>query len=543
MKWPRIHRDCDPEIARAVNTFLTVIRVNDVLVRISRKIRARKGKASGSYQDWWPHLRLELLVEVVEPLLIDLNEFRLAGGYAADAALGVLEEIVAYLQRPDTVHPPRERSDMQLVDEYLQPVFEALQLEIAPDEYQQFGSDTPNGGRFLHELTRRTLREWFAQDGGVELGLRLHCAGAVEFAGHFVDDDIAQVLFEKYRKRLLNLPANQSRAESPRRPKSSSRTDRKSKRRLRWNASGIEAVRTAVSLAHRRTALRDDKAHKELRRGNVYFCELCDRLTQKVTNHGALSTDGVGSARYCENHALSGGTLYQRDHPRKTEFEWLHHLVLREAEHDRDFRRRLTESSNESLARAFEHTNLCQCFLCSDKENIEIIMPSDKDFVSLMAFHANARKIAYALAQAWHDSGAIIIDGIVQRGSTLAAAGESACLNAKEAGQRNGLAIARLLHQGTAVPKIAARLGISERAVYQRKAGFRGSYDFSPGRSQHLTWWPFGALAEPNTLTFSRVASKWRHCEDEYDHLALNARNHRRVASPLSLPTRSSARR
>ena len=528
MKRPLLPDNCDPEIARAVNTFLIMIRVNDVLVRISRKVRARKSRTSGSHRNWWPNLRFELLAEVVEPLLMDLNEFRLAGGYAAEVALGVLEEAVTYLQRPDPVHPPRERLDMQLVDEYLQPVFETLRDEVASNGWRDLLRDPHSSTTLIDELTHRTLRKWFDFDGGEELERLLqHLVSGEYYAENYVGGLVPN-LFERARERFSKSPA----------------------RNIRWDESGVNAVLHAVALVRERIQAKRTRGREGARSENVYFCELCDGLTQRMSNECDPSKVDACSKRYCELHASGDRNLYRSDILKRRGFDWLYKMILLEAHRDSAYRKRFLATADLDCPDFLGHISSCP--FCSGRPfERECFDPSRKHFASLMAFHANARKVAYQLADRYHNGRAYLIDEAVQRGEDAeGAAAEYQLDTFKAVGQHRGLALARLLHQRIEDSEIAVRLGISPSAVSQRKKKLSGSFDFANGRDMELVWWPFDDISGPDIARFPTRAlgESWRHSAHEYRHLAIapasnTLRHQRRVASLSSLSTRSSARK
>jgi hypothetical protein len=409
-------------------------------------------------------------------------------------------------------------------------VFGSLRATIAPSDWPQLLEDPNGGAALIDRLTRTSLRQWFERDGGAELELLLQHLMLREY---FVDDyydGTYRNLFERAEDRFLISPG---------------------KRHVQWNGAGIEALLFVVGAIRQRLIWKQFRRSERKAPAAAYFCELCDELTQRMSNERAASMAGTGSARYCVRHASGDRSLYERDVQNKQEFELLLSSVLGEARRDPDFRRRLIDVSYANWLEITEHTKTCS--FCGGHPLASACFDPEKKFFSrLITFHANARKVAYRLAGSHNSDGrAYLIDEAVQRGKRAKDAAQSWRLSTDKAiGQHCGLALARLIHQRVQGAEIARRLGISPSAVSQRKKnGLNGSFDFTPTREMDLVWWPFDDIAGPHIARFPTcsLGTNWRHSEGEYHHLACSSskprKTHRRKANSSSLPTKSSARR
>lgn len=528
--WPALPTDCAPEIAEAVTTFVALLRVSDVLVRVSRTIgaRRRRAKERGYSQVWWPNLNRELVREHIDPLHEDLLRLEASDRYSAAVALDVLLEARSTLELAESSRPfPGHKSDVRLVEECLQPLFETLQEVVALDIGDALSEDPFDSAVLVRELGRRSLREWFEHDEGAELEKLLEYLILGEYETEAHHDGLHRNLFERAEDRFLCSPG---------------------KRHVRWNKSGIEAFLIAVDVVRQRMCAKQARKRSRETLAAIYFCELCDELTQRMSNECTPSNAGTGSTRYCERHASGDRHLYQTDVLKRREFRWLQAVILAEAKNDTSYKERFL-LANAHRAGVVEHTD--SCFFCSGRPfEAECFNPSSEYFPSLMAFHANVRKVAYFLTHSYHDGRAFLLDEAAQRGDGVKDAARGYRLSTDKAmGQHCGLALARLLHQGKKGSEIAARLGVSPSAVSQRKASLRGAFDFGPERDMELVWWPFDDIGGRDVARFpSRpLGWEWRHSEDEYRHLSRvrHARksDHRRAGSSSSLPTRSSARR
>ncbi|MBD8526218.1 hypothetical protein [Pseudomarimonas arenosa] len=526
--WPELAADCDPNIAEAVNTLLGSIRVNDALLRISRTIgaRRRRAKEQGSGHTWWPKLNQDLRREHIDPLREDLFHLAMRDRYASFIVENALNELQSFLKQEDAPgSAPGHKSDLRLVDEFLQPIFESLRALVTPAFIGESPADTDGGEAIIRELERMTLRQWFELDAGASLERLLqHLVLAECYSASCVED--GRSLFERFG------PGHGA-------------------SRIRWNESGIDALLVAVAFVRERFESRLHRRRSAENGGRTYFCELCDELTQWMSNERDASAAGSGSKRYCERHASTDRQLYQSDVLKRREFEWIYSMVLLEAKGDAGYKERFLQATGSRRLDLIEHTESCR--FCSGRPfETECFDPSKDDFPSLMAFHANARKVAYSLAQSLHDGRAFLIDEAVQRGEDVRQCATGYRLDTGKAlGQRCGLALAHLMLQGKRGSEIAEHLRISASAVSQRKTGLRGSFDFNPERQLELVWWPFDDIAGPDIVKFpSRpMGWDWRHSEDEYHHLVRPVRNsqataqRRTVDSSSSRPTKSSARK
>lgn len=528
--WPSFTADCAPEIAEAVTTFVALLRVSDALVHVSRTIgaRRRRAKEQGSSQVWWPDLNRELIREHIDPLHEDLLCLEASARHSAAVALDVLLEARSALEQAESSRPiPGHKSDLRLVEECLQPLFETLQEVVALDIGDELSKDPHGGAVLVREIGRRSLREWFEHDEGAELGALLEYLVLGECETEAYHDGLYRNLFERADDRFLCSLGE---------------------RHVRWNESAIEALLVAIDVVRQRMDAKQTRKRRRDTPAATYFCELCDELTQRMFNECASSTAGTGSTRYCERHASGDRHLYQSDVLKRREFHWLHAMVLAEAKNDASYKDRFLPA-NARRVNVAEHTD--SCFFCSGRPfETECFNPASEYFSSLMAFHANVRKVAYLLAHGYHDGRAFLLDEAAQRGDSVKEAAHGYRLNTDKAvGQHSGLALARLLGQGKKGSEIAACLGISPSAVSQRKASLRGAFDFSSERHMELVWWPFDDIGGSDVAKFpSRpLGWDWRHSEDEYRHLSRAGQpqrnDHCRAGSSSSLPTRSSARR
>lgn len=509
--WPELAADCDPKIAEAINTLVGLLRVNDALMQVSRTIGARRRRAreKGSDQDWWPELNRELSREHVVPLQEDVLRLAMRDRYASFVVTNALQRIRAFLEQTEPSQPtPGRSSDMQLVEDCLQPIFERLPA-VAASSISDGSPGDPNGGEaVLRKLQRLTLRQWLEIDGGADLE---HLLQSLVLAEYYTADCAD-------RKKLFEHSEKDCRAKP-----------------IYWNESGLDALLVAVGLVRQRIEEKQRRKRKNDSTMRVYFCELCDELTQWMLNERDPLVAGTGSRRYCERHASTDRHLYQSDSPKRREFEWTYAMVLDEAWRDAGYKERFLRPADPHRAEAIEHTSACH-FCRGRAYESACFDPSKPYFRSLLAYHANARKVAYALAHSHHDGRAFLLDEATQRGDDLREAAKGYRLHTnKAAGQHCGLSMARLLHQGMKGSDVADQLGISPSAVSQRKASLRGAFDFSAERHMELIWWPFDDIYGPNVMKFpSRpLGWEWRHSDDEYRHLARAPSRRKRVINDV----------
>lgn len=496
--WPELATDCDSEIAEAINTLVGLLRVNDALIRVSRTIGARRRRAreQGSDQAWWPELNSELLREHIVPLQEDVLRLAMRDRYASFVVANALQRIRAFLEQTEPSQPtPGHSSDMRLVEDCLQPIFEMLPAVTASSVRDGSPEDHNGGEAVLRKLHRLTLRQWFEIEGGADLERLLQ---SLVLAEYYTADCVDRTkLFERSDKDCCANP-------------------------VRWNESGVDALLIAVGLVRQRIEGKQRRKRESESVTRVYFCELCDELTQWMLNERDPLVAGTGSRRYCERHASTDRHLYQSDSLKRREFEWTYAMVLDEAERDAGYKGRFLRPTDPHRTEVVEHTSACQ--FCSGRPYEHACFdPSKSYFRSLLAYHANARKVAYALAHSHHDGRAFLLDEAVQRGDDLREAAKGYRLHtSKAAGQHFGVSLARLLRQGMKGSEVADQLGISPSAVSQRKASLRGAFDFSAERHMELIWWPFDDIGGPDVMKFpSRpLGWEWRHSDDEYRHLA-----------------------
>jgi hypothetical protein len=468
----------------------------------------------------------------------------------------MLEGIEAYLlQVAEDQPPPPHKDDMRLVDEYMQPIFAGLR------DLSTTGQKDRNV--ILDEILQTTAYEWFKRDNGSELECHLEHLALREQTNLFkqprITTDWAEVMTpgvmvevtvdEAESLGLIEEPSVTAEGAWEANTPSYSMVDLGNKKvEGHQYSTGTGALLFAVGLMRQRIEAKcaqRKRRRKEQEPPNVYFCELCDDLTQWMSR--GKKTSPTGSKRYCESH--SDRTRCKKDNLKKCEFDWLYRTVLFEASRDASYLRRLLGPTDAYRHDAVEHISSCPS--CSGKTfQLECFDASKKYFPELLTFHANARKVAYHLAHSYYDSRAYSVDCAVQKGGNPRETARFYRLNSDKAfGQYCGLATARLLHQRAKGAEIAARLGLSESAVSQRKSALSGCFDFGTGRDLNLIWWPFDDIAGSNIARFPTRAlgEPWRHSVDEYHHLVVipdnTAKHQRWTTRSSSLSTRSSARR
>jgi len=509
-RWPVIPADCDPVIAKAVNTFLASLYVSDALLCISRTIgdrrrRAKKQSSNLTCLTWWPELNRRLIDEHLTPLLDDLQAGRRTVG---DAVPHLLRESKSYLtQSQPRLELPRYKMAARLADEYLQPVLETL-----PDThcYGTLESGAwSDGAALVRKISTWTFREWF------------ECHGRA----HYLEEDLEYLVLGEYctedyvdgRYRNLFEVAEDFWNEFQRDDDQLNVT---------WNQSGIEAILFVVRVMRQRIEAKQAKQDEE-QKPQPYFCELCDALTQRTSNEHDPKKIDTGSARFCKDHDPNENpSRYKKDAQKKLDFDLMVSCVLGEARRDPDYGRRLLDAADANWTKVVEHT--CSCIFCGGHPLEPACFDRAREyFPSLIAFHANARKVAYQLAHSFHWGRANLIDDAVQRREDAKEAARHCGLNTdKAAGQHSELALVRLLHQKEKRSEIARRLGTSSSAVSQRIADLNGSWDFALERCDYLRWWPFDDIAGPDIARFpSRsLGSNWRHSSKEYQHLVRTRR-------------------
>lgn len=556
---PASRGDRDSTIFHAVNTFLAMLKVNDALLRISRTISDRRRRAAecGSDQRWWPDLNRDLHKKYVVPLIEELTAFQPKDGYDSNATMFAVQKTASALTLANKEVPlPPIRSELQLVEDYLQPAFSRLATKIGGQ-----GADLVRVA-ILGEIAKDTFREWLKKGSGRELVSYLERLVATEprlppklritddqslFGMPGVVVELSREDAEKWgafeEDALTEEDAWETQADSV-----SYSMVELTARKLGWYECETEAksILLAVNLAQQRLdGKRTSGSHKASLQ-TWHFCELCDGLVE-LSGHEAVAAASK-SSRFCKTHSSA------RSRSGKSpghEVSWYISTLLQEAYKDPDYKRRFVEGldDGELLAEIVDHTNACD--FCSGRSiRPECLDPSKRYFAGLMAFHANVRKVAHKIANSYYSSIAWMIDRAVQEGRCAREYMGSYRLDTDKAvGQYSGLALARLLFQKVTGVEIAARLGISPSAVSQRRSALTGCFDFAPRRNPSLVWWPFDDIAGNSIIKFPARAlgEGWRHSTGEYHHLARPSgafrETHLRVARSSSLPTKSSARR
>lgn len=563
IEWPQVSDTCDRRISEALYTFLALLRASEAVADVELVASSWKPRAKDAGQDraLWAEQSRSLMSAYVNPARENLFDLELRDRYSAGLAHSLLDEVQQYLRQPECARDlPRCMTGVELIEYYLQPVFDSLQDVIAPDDWSRLLEDQHGGAALLDRLAVMTLRQWFEMDGGRELEQLLQYLVLGEYEIEEYQGGNYRNLFESAEDRL-DLETN--------------------KEHIRWNGAGVDAL-LSVILFIRRRCLRVERVPGQREpKGFRYFCELCDEKTERIANEDDPSKSGTGNVRYCAKH-VSGrrDSRYKADLPKKEDFDWLYVLVLQEARRDEGYRRRISNISGRLLTLAFGHTECCECRLCVDRathpsgwailldhrSQTSLFWTSDdgsrthmsasdlclNEFQSLIAFHANVRKVAYQLAQSnLHFLSSQIDEEFKKCGDFAAALDTFPPMNKKLLGRHNTISIVRLLREGYTKSEVAEKVNLSPSAITQRVEKLEGCFDYAPERDPQLRAWPMclGCIDGPHIAKF-RIPSldfEWRHSEDEYRHLAPYRRavsnSQRRMGMSSSFPTKSSARR
>ncbi|MDL1869086.1 winged helix-turn-helix transcriptional regulator [Gammaproteobacteria bacterium PRO6] len=563
IEWPEFSDTCDRRISEAVYTFLALLRASEAVADVELVASSWKPRAKDAGQDraLWAEQSRSLMSAYVNPARENLFDLELRDRYSAGLAHSLLDEVQQYLRQPECARDlPRCMTGVELIEYYLQPVFDSLQDVIAPDDWSRLLEDQHGGAVLLDRLAVMTLRQWFEMDGGRELERLLQYLVLGEYEIEEYQSGNYRNLFESAEDRL-DLETN--------------------KEHICWNDAGVDALLSVIPVVRRRCLKVERIPSQREPKGFRYFCELCDEKTERIANECDPSKSGMGNVRYCAKH-VSGrrGSRYKVDLLQKEDFDRLYILVLQEARRDEKYRRRISKISGNLLTLAFGHTECCECRLCVDRatlpcawgvflnfrsrsshfwmspqgsrEHMSAADLSNDDFHSLMAFHANARKMAYQLAQSdLHSLSSELDEELKRRGDFAAALDTFPSMNKKLLGRHNTISIVRLLREGYTKSEVAEKVNLSPSAITQRVEKLEGCFDYAPERDPQLRAWPMclGCIDGPHIAKF-RIPSldfEWRHSEDEYRHLAPYRRavsnSQRRMGMSSSFPTKSSARR
>lgn len=517
---------CDPEIAEAFNTFCAMLKVNDALIATSKAINHRRRRASSR----------SLIDAHIAPLFREVGQFQPASGYAREAAHMLLVEARSLLEQPrPSQHGLKYKNDLQLVDEHLQPVFSKLCNPLGAHD------ERANLEGLIAKLSSRTLREWFRRDQGAELECLLEHLAMNEYRSPLVvthDPRMAEVpgyCLEISREEADEWGLVEDDALSDEDAEQASIVSYSSvsikNRELGWHqpSSGTGMLLYAVALVRERLeSRRSGKPQKKHPSG--YFCELCSELTQWASNSSDSSKAQTGSNRFCKEHADKKiRARYMKDRSKKYDIGRLSRLILAEANKDPTYMERLLGTSEGGeLTDVVEHMKACS-FCQGEFGATACFDPSKKFFAKLMAIHANARKVAYKLADSYHGYKAAGIDINIQRGLILMEVSSGFGLMSSIAvSQHSGIALAHLIHQRLKGVEIAQRLGMSERWVSENRSRLTGCFDFCPSRNLELRWWPFddlpqGDISGPYVMRFPTrslgSSKRWRHSAEEYRFL------------------------
>lgn len=551
----------NPRIARAVNTFFAMLKVNDALLRISRSIsdRRRRAAEAGKRDRWWPDLNRELHGKLIAQINVELANFRPKDGYATELVVPLVEETTAILIVSRTEAPlPSIKSDLQLIDDLLQPAFNELCGMIKANTH---GREKDG---ILASIGRHTFRDWFKLGKGAELLSRLEAFIANQprsspephitqdkslmgMPGVIVEisrqDAYAECFFEE--DAITAEDACESQADNL----SYSMVDLTNRELGFYECETDEkAILLALSLVQQRADARRGSSNRENALHSSYFCGICDELREPMFSDDYSESANRIQKPFCKLH------LDARSRTGKSSSEnvgWFVSTILREAARDAKYRHRFIGKycDGELLTELIHHISNCE-FCTGRAYHPHCLEPDKRYFAELMAFHANVRKVAFKLANSYYNSVAWMIDDHVQDGRcVLDFLGLYGLETAKAVGQYTGLALARLLYQKVNGAEIAARLGISQSAVSQRRKSMTGSYDFHHARNPDLIWWPFDDIQGDDILRFPVYAlgKQWQHSTGNYKDLASRemgaTRMHQRSSISSSFPTRSSARR
>lgn len=561
--WPEISDTCDRRISEAVNTFLALLRTSEAVADVELMASSRKPGARTAGQDCtlWEERNRSLMSAYVNFARENLFDLELRDRYSAGLAHSLLDEVQEHLRQAGCARElPSCTTGVELIERYLQPVFDSLQDVIAPDDWPRLLEDQHSGAVLLDRLAVMTLRQWFEMDGGQELEQLLQYLVLGEYEIEEYQNGSYRNLFESAEGRL-NREAD--------------------KEYIRWNDAGVDALLSVIPFVRQRCFKVEMVPSEREPKGFRYFCELCDSLTERIANECDASKSGTGNGRYCAKH-VSGrkGSRYKQDLLQKEDFDWLYILVLREAQRDEKYRRRITNISGRLLTLAFGHTECCECRLCVDRathpcawgmlrnfssqtsrvwtssqgsrEHMSAFDLTFQEFHSLLAFHANARKVACEIARSnLHTLSSEIDEEFKKCGDFVAALDTLPSMNKKLLGRHNTISIIRLLHEGYTKSETAEKLGLSPSAITQRVEKLEGCFDLAAERDPQLRVWSLelGYADGPHIARFRLppMDFEWRHSESEYRHLKLYRRaapnSQRRAGRPSSFPTKSSARK
>lgn len=563
IEWPEFSDTCDRRISEAVYTFLAMLRASEAVADVALLAHSRRPRAKSGGQDrgLWMDQNRSLMSFSINSARDNLFDLSCNDRYSAWPAFILLDEADEYLRQPESaLELPSFMVGVELIECYLQSVFDSLQDVIAPDDWPKLLEDQHGGAVLLDRLAVMTLRQWFEMDGGQELERLLQYLVLGEYEIEEYQNGSYRNLFESAEGRL-NLGTD--------------------KEHIRWNDAGVGAFLSVIPFVRQRCFKVELAPGEREPKGFRYFCELCDGKTERIANECDPSKSGTGNSRYCAKH-VSGrqGSRYKPDLLQKEEFDWLYILVLREAQRDEKYRRRISNISGRLLTLAFGHTECCECRLCVDRAthpcswgmlrnfrsqtshvwtssqgSREHMSASDltfKEFHSLLAFHANARKVAYEIARSnLHTLSSEIDEEFKKCGDFVAVLDTLPSMNKKLLGRHNTISIIRLLHEGHTKSETAEKLGLSPSAITQRVEKLEGCFDLAAERDPQLRAWPL-ELGYMDGLHIARfrlppMDFEWRHSESEYRHLKPYRRaapnSHRRAGRSSSFPTKSSARK
>ena len=551
----------DATIFYAINTFLAMLKVSDALLRVSRTIsdRRRRAAENGSGERWWPALNRELNEKHIVPLMDELATFQPKDGYDYDAVMALLREASATLiHAMDETPLPTIKTDGQLIEEHLRPTIALL------CNNKNAGKRDASDEELLLDIVQLNPRECFKNGSGHKLVSLLEDIVASEprsVPHMLVTHDASMFGLPGVVVELSHEEADawgvteedaisEEDAWDTQADMNSYTQVRLTNRKLGWYECDTTAksVLFAASVVRQRTEERKIARKQDGVSRQTYFCELCNELTEAKSKNYTHSIESTPNQQLCKAHAA----LRRKPGSRHgSEFNWLVSTMLHEAKKDAGYKQRFMPRMSDGKVLAELTAHIVACSFCSGRGvQSSCLDPSAHYFPALMAFHANVRKVAHKLANSYHSSSvAFMIDEAVQRGECIRDTARYYGLRSDKAiGQHLGVALAHLLHQKVSGTEVASRLGISPSAVSQRRAALTGSFDFNPKRYWALRWCPFDDRSDPDVAKFSTRAlgTNWHHSTDEYEHLLSSRKtniDHRRLARPSSLPTKSSARR
>ena len=523
-----------------VNTFFAMLKVNDALLRIARAITGRCRRASEAEQDrdWWLKESREIYRAVVGPLLDELAAYSPKDGYGTELVMQAIENAALPLLDASTeAHAPRVKSDLQLVEEHLQVAFEKLREKIVAR------AGDPAQLALLQQLGRHTFREWFKDHAGYALRRRLEALVVNEQRSvpkKFTENDYSLFMMLGmelgcHQDELDAILVAEDEWESLADSRFSYDFWINSKGwRLGWYECDTEAkaILFAVTLMEKRIKAKEDRKEERRRKSasfqlelanswthrRGYFCALCDELTEWQSASINSKVTNTEHLKYCKKHAQVSKKANQSN----GSYLNLIRKILIEANKDFSYLRRFLCDTNEVWAEAVRHINSCRSCSGQGHTTYACLDPSANIFTSLMAFHANVRKVAARLRDGYCDIRACTILDAVQNGEIAKnAAHRLGFVTDKAAGQYGNLALVWLYHQGFRGAELSRRAGVWPNAISERLRSLRGIFDFSPERDKELIAFPFDDfdINGPNVVKFLSGSGNWRHTEDKYRHL------------------------